>query len=137
MGANNRGKSFKQFDLDLEFGEQWEDFIDNAFKTAEVKTENGTWQQYGNIVVECNSYGKPSGIDATESDLWIHNLVDTKGRYVMGFLIPTETLREVCRHRDTVMGGDYKASELIKLSIETLPYTIINKHMETDDESTD
>ena len=78
MPANNRGKAFTKFDLDLAFGEKWEDFIDEAFKTAEVKTENGTWEFYGNIVIECNSYGKPSGIDSTESDMWIHNLIDSR-----------------------------------------------------------
>ena len=137
MAANHRGKAFKKFDLDLELGEKWEDFVDDAFKTAEVKTENGTWERYGNIVIECNSYGKPSGIDATESDMWVHNLVDSKGKYVMGFMIPTATLKNICAHKDTVMGGDHGASELIKLDIERLAYTIINSHMETDNESTD
>ncbi len=28
----------------------------------------------GNIAIEFESYGKPSGIDATESDYWFHNL---------------------------------------------------------------
>ncbi len=137
MAANNRGKSFKKFDLDLELGEKWEDFVDKGMNTAEVKTENGTWEKYGNIVIECNSYGKPSGIDATESDLWIHNLVDSNGNYVMGFILPTPTLRGVCANKDTVMGGDHGASELIKIAIENVPYAMINKHMEMRNESTD
>jgi hypothetical protein len=46
-------------------------------------------------------------------------------------------LKEVCAHKDTVMGGDHGASELIKIAIENIPYAIINKHMEMRNESTD
>ena len=35
VSANNRGKSFKKFDLDLKFGEKWEDFVVDNLKTAD------------------------------------------------------------------------------------------------------
>jgi len=49
--ANNRGKKFSKFDLDLKFGEKWEDFTANALRTAEVKTEKDMWKKTGNICI--------------------------------------------------------------------------------------
>jgi len=43
-------------------------------KKIEVKSERDIWQKSGNIAIEYESYGKPSGIKATESDYWFHNL---------------------------------------------------------------
>ena len=43
-------------------------------KKIEVKSERDVWQKTGNIAIEYESYGKPSGINATESDYWFHNL---------------------------------------------------------------
>ena len=45
IAPNNRGKSFKKFDLDLKFGEKWEDFIADKLTTAEVKTEKEMWKK--------------------------------------------------------------------------------------------
>lgn len=119
MSANNRGKKFSKFDLDLEFGERWEDFIVDKLKTAEVKTEKDKWKTTGNICIEYESYGKPSGIEATESDVWIHNLTD-KGKFVLGFIIPTETLKKVYKNGYNVSGGDDNASRIYLLKIKEL-----------------
>ena len=119
MSANNRGKKFSKFDLDLDFGEKWEDFIIDKLKTAEVKTEKDIWKRTGNICIEYESYGKPSGIEVTESDVWIHNLTD-KGKFVLGFIIPTETLKKVYKNGRNVSGGDANASRIYLLQIKEL-----------------
>ena len=66
----------KKFDIDLSYGKvrekQVADMLQN--KKIEVKSERGMWQKTGNIAIEFESYGKPSGIAATESDYWFHNL---------------------------------------------------------------
>ena len=69
-------KDRKKFDIDLEYGEIQEDAIANMLqnKKIEVKSERGMWIKTGNIAIEYQSYGKPSGIEATESDYWFHNL---------------------------------------------------------------
>ena len=66
----------KKFDLDLEYGQIREDNIADMFqnKKIEVKSERGMWMKTGNICIEYQSYGKPSGIAATEADYWFHCL---------------------------------------------------------------
>jgi len=128
--ANNRGKSFKKFDLDLAFGEQWEDFIAEGLNTAEVKTEKDQWLKTGNLCIEYQSYGKPSGIEATESDLWVHNLT-YDGELVMSFMIPTKLLKEVYTKGYQVSGGDHQASRIHLLKVLDLPKLIINKFKES------
>ena len=125
MAANNRGKSFSKFDLDLEFGESWEDYITDKMQTAEVKTEKGMWRKTGNICIEYESYGKPSGIAATESDVWIHNLTENN-EFVMGFIIPTKTVKNIYKQGRQVSGGDHNASRIYLLKIKEL----VNKVLE-------
>ena len=66
----------KKFDIDLEYGEIREDKIKDMLtgKKIEVKSEKGMWMKTGNICIEYESWNKPSGIRATESDYWFHNL---------------------------------------------------------------
>ena len=66
----------KKFDIDLEYGQIREDKIADMFlnKKIEVKSERGMWMKTGNICIEYESYGKPSGIITTEADFWFHNL---------------------------------------------------------------
>ena len=66
----------KKFDIDLEYGKVREKQVADMLqdKKIEVKSERGMWQRTGNIAIEFESYGKPSGIAATESDYWFHNL---------------------------------------------------------------
>ena len=60
----------KKFDIDLAYGKLHEEKIISMLqdKKIEVKTERGMWSKTGNIAIEFESYGKPSGINATESD---------------------------------------------------------------------
>ena len=69
-------KDRKKFDLDLQYGKIREDKIAEMLtnKKIEVKSERGMWMKTGNIAIEYESYKKPSGIRATESDYWFHNL---------------------------------------------------------------
>ena len=66
----------KKFDLDLKYGEIREDKIRDMLenKKIEIKSERDMWMKTGNICIEYESYGQPSGIKATESDYWFHNL---------------------------------------------------------------
>ena len=71
-GVKPTKKDRKKFDLDLEYGQIREDKIADMFqnKKIEVKSERGMWMKTGNICIEYQSYGKPSGIAATEADYW-------------------------------------------------------------------
>lgn len=124
LNSSTEIKELKKFDVDLEFGKHWEEHIDDLFKgvkTCEVKTERDKWASTGNICIEHESWGKPSGINATTSDIWVQNLV--KGdQVVASILIPTEVLRGLCEAvpQRFVMGGDNNASKLQLVKLKDL-----------------
>jgi hypothetical protein len=124
MATTQAKGSFKQFDIDLEFGQHWEEHIDDLFKgvkTCEVKTERDKWAKTGNICIELESWGKPSGINATTSDIWVQNLVKDD-RLLASIMIPTDVLKEVMEDlpQRTVMGGDNMSSKLLLVSLTKL-----------------
>ena len=124
MATTKDKGSFKKFDVDLEFGQHWEEHIDELFsgvKTCEVKTERDKWVKTGNICIELESWGKPSGINATESDIWVQNLVKD-GRLIASLMIPTDVLKEIIPKlpKRVVMGGDNNASKLLLVNLEKL-----------------
>tara|TARA_B110000285_G_scaffold1705_1_gene1805 strand:+ start:412 stop:810 length:399 start_codon:yes stop_codon:yes gene_type:complete len=117
-------KVMRKFDVDLEFGKQWEEHIDEMFsgaKTCEIKTERDKWSSTGNICIEIESYGKPSGLTSTEAELWVHNLVKD-GELCCSLVFNTDKLRAVMDDMKpyTVMGGDNRASKMHLVSIAKL-----------------
>ena len=67
-----------KFDIDLKYGKDRENRIEKILKEGklEVKTERDWWFKTGNIAIEVECNGKPSGIMATKSDYWVHILAD-------------------------------------------------------------
>ena len=57
-------KNRKKFDIDLEYGKVREQLVADMLqnKKIEVKSERDVWQKTGNIAIEYECYGKPSGI---------------------------------------------------------------------------
>jgi queuine/archaeosine tRNA-ribosyltransferase len=91
-------------------------------KKIEVKSERDMWQRTGNIAVEYESYGKPSGIKATESDYWFHNLCIGDETYAT-LVFRTDVLRSIINSLDytkSVNGGDHNASKMYLLNIQKL-----------------
>ena len=76
MTLTPKNEDRKKFDLDLQYGQVREQMVADMLqnKKIEVKSERDVWQRTGNIAIEYECYGKPSGINATESDFWFHNL---------------------------------------------------------------
>ena len=117
-------KELRKFDVDLEFGQQWEKHIDEMFsgaKKCEVKTERDTWSRTGNICIEIESYGKPSGLTSTEAEIWVHNLVKDN-ELCCSLMFNTDKLRKIMEDMKprTVMGGDNNASKLYLVNITKL-----------------
>jgi hypothetical protein len=113
----------KKFDIDLSYGQFHEEIVANKLqnKKVEVKTEKGMWARTGNICLEYESWGKPSGIASTEADVWIHNLA--MGDKVLGTLMfDVETLRKIVDKLSprTVCGGDNNASRMYLVPINKL-----------------
>lgn len=117
-------KDRKKFDIDLEYGEIQEDAIANMLqnKKIEVKSERGMWIKTGNIAIEYQSYGKPSGIEATESDYWFHNLcVDEEVFCTLVFEVDKlKKIINTMKSKKSVTGGDHNASRMWLLPLKSL-----------------
>ena len=117
-------KDRKKFDLDLQYGQVREDMVAEMLQGCkiEVKSERDLWQKTGNIAVEYESYGKPSGIMATESEYWFHNLCMGATTYVT-LVFKTQVLKDLIESLDyikTVRGGDNMASKMYLISLQKL-----------------
>ena len=121
--ANFKVNHDKRFDLDLSYGQVFEkkvaDILGNS--KIEVKTEKDKWKATGNIVIEYESRGKPSGIVTTESDYWIHNLA-IGDNIVCSLLIPVDKLRRYIDKNKprSVRGGDDMTSKLYLIKLTDL-----------------
>lgn len=113
----------KRFDLDLKYGQVFEkkvaDMLQNS--TIEIKTEREKWKSTGNIVIEFESRGKPSGIATTEADYWFHNLALGED-IVMTLVFPTKILKNYITQAmpRIVRGGDNNTSRLYLLNLQDL-----------------
>jgi|TARA_R100000231_G_scaffold32638_1_gene28502 hypothetical protein len=117
-------KDRKKFDIDLEYGiireEKVADMLTN--KKVEVKSERGMWMKTGNIAIEYECWNKPSGIKATESDYWFHNLCVGDNEFCT-LVFKTDVLRTIVDKLDyfkTVSGGDNKASKMYLVNLQKL-----------------
>jgi len=114
----------KKFDLDLQYGQVREQRVADMLQDGkiEVKSERGMWMRTGNIAIEFESYGKPSGIAATEADYWFHNLC--VGEEVFATLVfKTDNLKRIIKDLDyvkVVNGGDNYASKMYLVSLQKL-----------------
>ena len=121
----------KKFDLDLAYGKVRETMVADMLqdKKIEVKSERDMWARTGNIAIEYQCYGKPSGIKATEADYWFHNLCigdDTFATLVFN----VDALKRIIDNLDfkkSVSGGDNNASRMYLLNIQKLFSTDVIK----------
>jgi len=117
-------KDRKKFDLDLEYGQVREDKVAEMLqdKKIEVKSERDIWQSTGNIAIEYECWGKPSGIKATESDYWFHNLCIGDDIFC-SLVFDTKVLKKIVDKLDTfktVSGGDGNASRMYLVNLPKL-----------------
>ena len=74
-----------KFDIDLKYGKEREDrvvsLLDKKKNKIEVKTERDWWHRTGNIAIETEYRGKPSGLSVTKADYWVHILAKGKKDY--------------------------------------------------------
>lgn len=132
-------KDRKKFDLDLEYGQIREDKVADIFSKAkiEVKSERDLWQQTGNIAIEYECWSKPSGIRATESDYWFHNLCIGDNEYCT-LVFKTDVLKKIVDKLDyfrTVSGGDNNASRMYLVNLQKLfSSDVIKAFKELEDE---
>jgi len=129
----------KKFDIDLEYGKVREQMVADMLqdKKIEVKSERDVWQKTGNIAIEYECYGKPSGINATESDYWFHNLCIGEDTFAT-IVFDTNSLKRIINNLDkkrSVSGGDNNASRMYLLNLQKLfSSDVIKAFKETGDE---
>ena len=114
----------KKFDIDLEYGKVREQMVADMLqdKKIEVKSERDVWQKTGNIAIEYECYGKPSGINATESDYWFHNLCIGDETFAT-IVFDTNSLKRIISNLDSkrsVSGGDNNAARMYLLNLQKL-----------------
>ena len=127
MGRNTlepKTEDRKKFDLDLQYGQVKEKIVADMLqdKKIEVKSERGMWLKTGNIAIEYESYGKPSGINATKADYWFHNLCVGDNEFCT-LVFKTDVLKTIVDKLDTfktVSGGDHKASKMFLVNLQKL-----------------
>jgi hypothetical protein len=112
------------FDLDLKFGEKYEDCLAEILNKGkvEVKTERDIWYDTGNIAIEVRYKGRPSGLSTTKADYWAH-IMTKDGSMKFILLFPVEVLRKRVKYlfknnkAKKIMGGDNNQSELVLISL--------------------
>jgi hypothetical protein len=113
----------KRFDLDLAYGQVFENKVAEILQNSkiEVKTEKDKWKSTGNIVIEHESRGRPSGIITTEADYWLHNCA-IGDNIVFSLLLKVSTLRKyIATHNPrSVRGGDDMTSKLYLIKLTDL-----------------
>ena len=117
-------KGFKDFDIDLKYGTIKEQKVRDMFQncTIEVKAERNWWKKTGNIAIEYEYRGKPSGIYATKSDYWFHRLEEDKEEFCT-LVFKTSTLKKIVdKYKDklTKNVGDDKASKCVIIPIKEI-----------------
>lgn len=134
---------FKKFSRDLIQGQLYEEKARGLFKYDDWGHVEGCFKDYdfwlsvggkktyfevksdkmtaitGNLCIEYEYKGKPSGINATKADYYIYYVLHTDDRTVKGkiigedvYIIPVDKLREIAEDCRSVMGGDGKYSNL-------------------------
>lgn len=124
MNLTPSKKDRKKFDIDLAYGKVREDLVKEMLqdKKIEVKSERDVWKRTGNIAIEYECYGKPSGINATEADYWFHNLCVGEDVYAT-LVFKTENLKKIIdslERKVSVSGGDHNASRMYLVSLQKL-----------------
>jgi len=111
--SRESSRANKDFDINLAEGLAGESELVSILETVEVKTDFLT-DTTGNVAVEYESRGEPSGISTTKAKYWAFKLVN------MGVivLIETDKLKTICRqyfHEEerNVIGGDDDTSKML------------------------
>ena len=99
-------KARPQFDLDLKFGQQKEDeFKKEVEGQLECKVDR-LCQKTGNVFIEFEDAGKPSGISKTTAAYYAIALYKKERKKQIWVLIPTVILKKLMKKYPVKSGGD-------------------------------
>ena len=101
-------KARPNFDLDLKFGQEKENELQEILhnEPIEVKCDR-LCIKTGNVFVEFEDAGRPSGISITKSKFYLFQLYKKeRGKYQIMIFIPTELLKKIMKNYPVKSGGD-------------------------------
>jgi len=118
------------FKYDLEIGKEGERIVDSIFKDKLLEVKRDSWVcKSGNIAIEYESRGKPSGISTTQADYWVH-LFSGKYQDKVIYIFEVNRLKEVAREYylkgQIKCMGDNDTSKAILIPITEISNFIIN-----------
>ncbi len=100
-------KARPHFDKDLQFGQQYENELQEMVEgKVEVKTDR-LCQKTGNVFVEIEDRGKPSGINTSKSPYYAFCLYKSERAKQVWVLIPTKILKKLMKKYPIKNGGDH------------------------------
>jgi hypothetical protein len=112
-----------KFDIDLKYGQEREDRIEKILKEGklEVKTERDWWFKTGNIAIEIECNGKPSGIMVTKADYWVHILANGDKDYCR-LIFDTKTIKKLTKKYISTLknGGDGWRSKFVLIPLSEI-----------------
>lgn len=116
-------KANNKFDIDLKYGQEREERIEKILKEGklEVKTERDWWFKTGNIAIEIECNGKPSGIMVTKSDYWVHILANGDKDYCR-LIFDTKTIKKLTKKYIGTLknGGDGWRSKFVLIPLSEI-----------------
>jgi hypothetical protein len=87
-----------KFDLDLSAGESWEDAFLGLIGNSKVECKlDRKAKETGNVFIEYEYRGRPSGLAVTEAEWWAIGIEGTKGDVETAILASVPWLKERCR----------------------------------------
>ena len=101
-------KARPSFDLDLKFGQEKENELQEILhkEPIECKTDK-LCKRTGNVFVEFEDAGKPSGISITKSSFYAFCLYkEERNKQQIWVLIPTKILKKLMKKYPIKNGGD-------------------------------
>jgi len=114
----------RDFDLDLRFGQAGEqrvaDLLSLSAAKIEIKTDR-LWKTTGNIALEFEWRGRPSGLATTKADHWIFILADGDEDFAK-LIFSVEKLKGIARRftHNIRVGGDDSASKFVLVPLSEL-----------------
>ncbi len=117
------------WDIDLKFGKKHEKKIGKLLglkaNEIEVKAERNWWDTTGNICIEIERRGKPSGISVTKAKIWVHVLAKENKQYLR-LLFDVPTLKKLTeKFKDNwKMVGDRRETKAIMIPFNKIIYEL-------------
>jgi len=130
--VNDLKSKDRSFDLDLRLGEIAENAFTDILKNqrVEVKREQSKWAKSGNIAIEYQWNGMPSGIATTPAEFWVQAIYNSSNELLACFVFPTEKLKALAKKfynaGHVVASGDDKKGKSILIPINQLHEAMID-----------